>query len=199
MNWARPRGHIRNLRVSTDGSEEPRYDQLTEAHLLHVAAELIGREDWDLTPRVAGLLVVMFGLTLPTITALRCANLADTAVGTELSVRGFGTTLPAPVGDLAMRLVDRSRRPGSSAERWLFPGKLADRPISLSGMTKQLARIGFPTMLARNAARRRLTGMLDPDVMRRITDIGSQTANHLHAYYSQPALDRMNTSGDGQP
>jgi len=37
---------------------------------------------------------------------------------------------------------------------------------------------------------------LDPDVMRRITNIGSQTANHLHTYYSQPALDRMNISDD---
>ncbi|MGH9017939.1 MAG: hypothetical protein ACRDY1_09360, partial [Acidimicrobiales bacterium] len=167
VNWARPRGHIRDLRVPTDGTDEPRYDQLTEAHLLHVAAELIDREDWDLAPRFAGLLVVLFGLTLPTITALRCGDLTQNDDGTDLSVRGFATTLPAPVADLAVRLADRSRRPGSSTERWLFPGRLANQPISLSGITKQLARIGFPTMLARNAARRRLTGILDPDVMRR--------------------------------
>lgn len=198
VNWARPRGHIGNLRVSTDGSEEPRYDQLSEARLLHVAAALIDREDWDLAPRVAGLLVVMFGLTLPAITALRCDDLTQSDDGTELSVRGFATTLPAPVADLAVRLADRSRRPGSSSQRWLFPGMLANQPVSLSAMTKQLARISFPTMLARNAARRRLTAMLDPDVMRRITDIGSQTANQLHTYYSQPALDRMKISDDGQ-
>ena len=197
VNWARPRCHICNLRVSTAGSEEPRYDQLTEARLLHVAAELVAREDWDLAPRFAGLLVVMFGLTLPAIMALRCGDLAQSDHGTELSVRGFATTLPTPVAELGMRLADRSRRPGSSTQRWLFPGKLAGQPVSLSGMTKQLAGIGFPTMLARNAARRRLTGLLDPDVMRRVTDIGSQTANHLHTYYSQPALDRINISDDG--
>lgn len=199
VNWARPRGHIRNLRVSTADREEPRYDQLSEARLLQIAADLVGREDWDLAPRFAGLLVVMFGLTLPAITALRCSDLDHSDDGTELSVRGFATTLPAPVAELAVRLADRSRRPGRSTQRWLFPGKLADQPISLSAMTKQLARIGFPTILARNAARRRLTRMLDPDVMRRITNISPHTANHLHTYYSQPALDRINISDDGQP
>jgi hypothetical protein len=193
VNWARPRGHVRSLRVSTDRSE-PRYDQIPEAQLLRLASELIEREDWDLHPRVAGLLVILFGLTLPTIVALRCSDLIGTADGTELEVRGFATTLPAPVGELAARLAERSRRPGCSSERWLFPGKLANQPISLSGMAKQLARIGFPTILARNAARRRLVSMLDPDVMRRITDISSQTANDLHIYYSRPSLDRMSLS-----
>jgi hypothetical protein len=63
-------------------------------------------------------------------------------------------------------------------------------------MTKHLARIGFPTMLARNAARRRLVGMLDPDVMRRITDISAKTATDLHTYYAQPSLDRLGLRPD---
>jgi hypothetical protein len=195
VNWARPRGHVRSLRVSNDHAE-PRYDQLSQAQLARVAMELMGREDWDLAPRLVGLLVIMFGLTLRSITALRCSDLARTDAGTELSIRGFSTTLPEPVGDLALRLSDRSMRPGCAAERWLFPGALANQPVSLSGMTKQLARIGFPTMLARNAARRRLVGMLDPDVMRRITDISAKTASDLHTYYAQPALDRSGLRPD---
>ena len=195
VNWARPRGHVRSLRVSTD-HPEPRYDQLTQTQLARVATELMGREDWDLAPRVVGLLVIMFGLTLRGITALRCSDLERTATGTELSIRGFSTTLPAPVGDLALRLSDRSMRPGCASERWLFPGALANQPVSLSGMTKHLTRIGFPTMLARNAARRRLVGMLDPDVMRRITDISAKTATDLHTYYAQPSLDRMGLRPD---
>ena len=199
VNWARPRGHIRDLRVRTDRAEEPLYDQLTEDRLLDVAAELIRREDWDLAPRVAGLLVVLFGLTLRTITALRCSDVTSTVDGTDLAVRDFTTMLPAPVGDLVVRLADRSRRPEGSASRHLFPGQLTNQPISLSGLTKRLATIGFPTILARNAARRRLVGMLDPDVMRRITDISAKTASGLHSYYSQPDLDRMNPSTDGRP
>lgn len=198
VNWARPRGHVGSLRVSTDQSE-PRYDQIPEARLLRVAAELIRRDDWDLAPRVAGLLVIVFGLTLPAIIKLRCSDLTGMVDSAELQVRDFATTLPAPVGDLAMQLAERSRRPESAAERWLFPGKLANQPISLSGMSKQLTRIGFPTILARNAARHRLVSMLDPDVMRRITDISSRTANDLHAYYSQPSLGHMNLSPDLEP
>ena len=190
VNWARPRGHVKDLQVST-GHSEPRYDQLPQTRLAQVAVELIGREEWDLAPRLVGLLVIMFGLTLRTITGLRCCDVKQTDAGTELCIRGFSTTLPAKVGDLALRLADRSRRPGSTVDRWLFPGRLTNQPVSLSGMTKQLTRIGFPTMLARNAARRRLVGVLDPDVMRRITDISTKTANDLHAYYAQPALDRL--------
>ena len=199
VNWARPRGHTRDLRVQTVRAEEPLYDQLSEDRLLDVAAELIRREDWDLAPRVAGLLVIVFGLTLRSITALRCSDVTDTADGTDLAVRDFTTTLPAPVGDLVVRLADRSRRPERSASRHLFPGRLANQPISLSGLTKRLATIGFPTILARNATRRRLVRMLDPDVMRQITDISVKTASNLHSYYSQPDLDRMNPNTDSQP
>lgn len=195
VNWGRPRGHVGMLRVPTERAE-PRYDQLPEAELRRVAKELVDHDEWDLAPRVAGLLVILFGLTLPSVIALRCEDLAETALGTELSVRGFKTVLPAPVGDLAIQLARRSYRPGSPKERWLFPGRLAGQPISLSGATKQLAKIGFPTILARNAARRRLVGMLDPDVMRRVTDVSAQTANDLHAYYAQPSLDRMNLDAD---
>jgi hypothetical protein len=193
VNWARPRGDVGMLRIPSERSE-PRYDQLSNDQLRHVAQELVERADWDLAPRVAGLLVILFGLTLPSVIALRCSDLADTALGVQLSVRGFSTALPAPVGDLAMRLATRSYRPDSPPERWLFPGTLASQPISLSGATKQLTKIGFPTILARNAARRRLVGVLDPDVMRRVTDVCAQTANNLHIYYAQPSLDRMNLS-----
>jgi hypothetical protein len=93
-----------------------------------------------------------------------------------------------------MRLATRSYRPDSPPERWLFPGTLADQPISSGGATKQLTKIGFPAILARNTARRRLVGVLDPDVMRRVTDVSAQTANNLHIYYAQPSLDRMNLS-----
>lgn len=197
VNWARPRGHVKGLQVST-GQSEPRYDQLPQTQLAQLSVELIGREDWDLAPRLVGLLVIMFGLTLRSITGLRCCDVQQTDAGTELCVRGFSTTLPAPVGDLALRLANRSGRPGSTPERWLLPGQLTNQPVSLSGITKQLARIGFPTMLARNAARRRLVGVLDPDVMRRITDISTKTANDLHAYYAQPALDRLGLRSDLQ-
>ena len=42
-------------------------------------------------------------------------------------------------------------------------------------------------------------GILDPDVMRQITDISVKTASNLHSYYSQPDLDRMNPNTDSQP
>lgn len=137
-------------------------------------------------------------LMLAALTGMRRGELCAlrwTDVDLELGTLAVSRSVVVVVGGVA----ERSRRPESAAERWLFPGKLANQPISLSGMSKQLTRIGFPTILARNAARHRLVSMLDPDVMRRITDISSRTANDLHAYYSQPSLGHMNLSPDLEP
>ncbi len=190
INWARRNRHAGNLHIARPVTEA-RYDQLPQDQLAAVAARLIHVEDLDLAPRVAGLLVVLFGLTLPTITELRYSDITATPAGADIAIRGFTATIPEPAAGLVRQLADQARTPTNDTGRWLFPGHIPNQPLGVITITHRLATIDFPTILARNAARHRLARTLDPDVMRRITDISAQTANDLHARYAQNWPERV--------
>jgi hypothetical protein len=175
--WAVEHKHCRALHVAppprtkgTATDPEQRWAQVT--HLLH-------DQDIDLTDRVAGCLLLLYGQQLSRIAAMTTDQITE-ANGT-VAVR-FGRDeidLPDQLGTAVLDLA-RTRRPytgvGSPPSRWLFPGGLPGKPITASQLGHRLRQLGIRALPGRRATMTHLAAHLPAAVLADLLHISAGTA-----------------------
>lgn len=178
LGWAGEHGHCRSLHVPPLGratgaatSDADRYAQLTR--LLHDT-------DLELTDRVAGALLLLYGQPLSRIATITTDQL--TRRGEQLFLR-FGhhdVPLPEPLAGLAVALTRHGRRyrgVGSpSANAWLFPGHLPGRPLTPARLGERLRALGIHAQPGRRSALTSLAAQLPAAVLAELLNLHPTTA-----------------------
>jgi hypothetical protein len=152
--WAAGQGHCPALEVprparqaGTAISPEQRWELVTR--LLHDGG-------LQVTDRVAGCLVLLFGQNMTRIAALTTSDVISRGQDVSVRLGRHEVPVPSPLGRLLLTLIHDGKpytgigsRPGS---RWLFPGLLPGRPITPARLAERLRALGIPAKAGRRAA-----------------------------------------------
>jgi hypothetical protein len=135
-----------------------------------IARRLLHDHTIDLADRVAGLLVVLYAQNAADVSRLTLGHVhvADDSVRIRLGDRPI--EMPEPLAALTRELVTARTRSHTYREgqTWLFPGRLAGRPITDTALRDRLARIGIHAKDARNAALFQLATELPAAILARV-------------------------------
>jgi hypothetical protein len=134
----------------------------------------------ELTDRVAGALLLLYGQQLSRITTMTTDQIVRR--GEQVTVR-FGRDdidIPQPLAGLLVALIHDGRRyrgVGSPATtRWLFPGMLPGRPLTASRLGERLRQLGIHAQPAHRATLMSLAGQLPAAVLADLLNIAPTTA-----------------------
>jgi hypothetical protein len=180
LGWAATRGLASRLTVPSLPRQHParildeddRWDQLRRC---------LNDPGLPLDVRVAGSLILLFGLPASRIRNLRVEHLRNRSGETHLDIGSPPLTIPSRLAvllnELAQSPVLESRFAGvGPGPRWLFPGLLPGRPASPSGFSRKLLDHGIDARPARNAALVALVEEIPPAVLADLLGIHINTA-----------------------
>ena len=156
----------------------PSTDDDTRFRLVH---RLLVDESLDVTDRVAGCLVLLYGQQLTRITRLRRDQVTLTDGKTHLSLGVTSIDVPTPLDRLIGRLLAEHRHHTAFslpviATPWLFPGLHPGRPINAAGLGARLRRLGIEPRAARRGALSHLAASMPAGVLARALDLTPNTA-----------------------
>ncbi len=145
-----------------------------------VVERLLHDDGVDLTDRVAGCLVLLYGQQLSLIVAITRDQLVITDDVARLHLGATHIEVPDPLRGLLSRLASEGRRytgVGSPpVAPWLFPGLSPGRPLSAARVGERLRRLGIPTMAGLRAALMHLGARLPAAVLADLLGIAPTTA-----------------------
>jgi integrase len=184
----------RNNGAATD--PEQRWEHITR--LLH-------DKNLDLTDRVAGCLLLLYGQQLSRIAAMTTDQIT-TRDGT-VSVR-FGRdeiNLPDKLGQATLELARTGRAytgVGSPTSRWLFPGGRPGKPITGSQLGVRLRKLGIGALPSRRTTMLHLAGHVPAAVLADLLNLDPTTAvrwmHQAGADWTRYAAELVQ-DGDPQP
>lgn len=133
--------------------------------------------------RVAGALVLLFGVSLPAIAGLTIDDIDERGGDLYLRLGDKPVQLPPRLAELVRQLLAQQRDPSAVScatgpTRFLFPGMIAGRPINPISFAGKLSHYGIAASAARNTARRALAADLPAAVMADLVDMSIDTAVH---------------------
>ena len=139
-------------RYTTGALEVPRRrreegEALDDDARWEIARRLLRDEGLELTDRVAGCLVLLYGQQLSRIVAILTDQVVTDGEEVQLRLGRDCLPLPEPLGSLVTRLAAAGRRyvgvgtPVSTP--WLFPGLLPGRPLSGRHLGQRLRTLGI--------------------------------------------------------
>lgn len=176
--WAADSGHARRLDVPSIGHNPGQ--AIGEDERSALITRVLHDPTVDLTDRVAGALLLLYGQQLSRITAMTTDQV--TTRGEQVFVR-FGQEdvhIPEPLAALVLNLTVEGRRYrgiGSPATTtWLFPGMLPGRPLTASRLGERLRRLGILAQPARRAALAHLGSQLPAAVLADLLGLAPTTA-----------------------
>ncbi|MEU8226184.1 hypothetical protein [Kribbella sp. NPDC048915] len=144
--------------------------------------------------RVAGTLILLFGVPAPRIATLTTDNITTDAATEDDEQRDLPTCLtlgdtplqlPPALTRLIQQLLDQRSDPSAishgtghvtGSTPYLFPGMIAGQPSSPSALTHKLRRHGITAYAARNSALRALAEQLPASVLADLLNIHISTA-----------------------
>jgi hypothetical protein len=107
--------------------------------------------------KIAGSLVVLFGLTIPRVAALTDQDIHTVGGKTFLHLTDKPLIIPPRLASLIVELAQQRRRrhadPSQTTPVLLFPGRRPSHPVHPQGLTRQLRAHGIPVQASRNTAR----------------------------------------------
>lgn len=157
----------------------PRTDDETRFAL---ARRLLVDESLDLSDRVAGCLVLLYGQQLGRIAHLRRDQVSVGADGsTRLSLGATPIEVPPPLDQLIGRLLDEHRHHTAFSlpalpTPWLFPGLHPGRPFNASQLGARLRRLGIEPQAGRRGALAHLAATMPAAVLAQVLDLTPGTA-----------------------
>ncbi|MGH9101999.1 MAG: hypothetical protein ACRDYD_03300 [Acidimicrobiales bacterium] len=157
----------------------PKTDADTRFRLVR---RLLVDESLDVTDRVAGCLVLLYGQQLSRITRLRRDQVTVAVDGsTRLSLGATSIEVPSPLDQLIGRLLDEHRHHTAFslpalATPWLFPGLHPGRPLNASGLGARLRSLGIEPQAARRGALSHLAARMPAAVLAAVLDLTPNTA-----------------------
>lgn len=153
LTWARQRKiiHLDQTRPHhDDGKTIGERERLDQLHRL--------LEDRTLppTPRLIGLLVLLFGQPLAKVVTLRRDSVTIDDAPSTITLGQHTIELPEPVAAVVRDHLDHitpGRNPAAQPQpRWLFPGLQPGQPLHVYSAAGMLKSIGLPARAARNGA-----------------------------------------------
>jgi hypothetical protein len=179
LEWTAQRHLTRHLEVPTPRSRQGA--SLDDPTHWAIVKQLLHDDTIELTDRVAGCLVLLYGQQLSRITAIRSDQITSHH-DVWLNLGSSKVIIPEPLGALLTQLAATGRRytgVGSpSPSPWLFPGLHAGRPLNPSHLGQRLRRLGIPTMPARRSALTHLAAQLPAAVLAELLNLHPTTAVH---------------------
>ncbi|MGH2660596.1 MAG: hypothetical protein ACRDHS_13300 [Actinomycetota bacterium] len=154
LGWAGRRRIVHGVRVPKQPPRgAPR--SLGEETRWAIARQLLTDDALDSEDRVAGALVLLYAQPVSRIAQLRTSDVSEADGALLLRLGRDSVVVPEPLSGLVRRL-PRRRQAGVAGQlpspEWLFPGRLAGRPIHPEQLRVRLNAIGIECRPGRNAA-----------------------------------------------
>jgi hypothetical protein len=149
---------------------EQRWAQVTR--LLH-------EQTIDLTDRVAGCLLLLYGQQLSRIAAMTTDQLTQHDGTVMIRFGRDEIDLPEKLGPAVLELIHAGRSYtglGSPNSRWLFPGLLPGKPITASRLGERLRKLGITALPGRRSSMIHLAGHLPAAVLADLLNLAPSTA-----------------------
>ena len=176
--WAAERRAVADV-VVTGRASEPA-TALDDDNRWSALERLLGDEDLELSDRVAGCLVLLYGQQVSRIATITQDQLSVEGELVRLRLGPTAIEVPEPLGGLLVRLAREGRRymgVGSPATSpWLFPGMSPGRPMGASHLGQRLRTLGIPTRPGRRAAMIHLASRLPGAALADLLGIAPTTA-----------------------
>jgi len=138
--------------------------------------------------RVAGGLVLLFGVKASTLVEIQHDHLEHAGEATLLRIATHALPLPPLLASIIVEQRDRADlrsvfgRTGVTGIRWLFPGLRPGRPMDANSLAEKLNDNGIVVRAARNTALAELAADLPPAVLAELVGIGVTTATRWAAH-----------------
>lgn len=170
--WAAERRHCRPFAVPNPGRNPGTAtdDAQRWTHL----ARLLHDETLELTDRVAGALLLLYGQQLSRITAITTEQVHHRDNQVFLRLGRDEITIPEPLATLLITLTRNSRY--STSASWLFPGLHPGRPLTPARLGERLRKLGIHAQPSRRAALTSLAAQLPAAVLADLIDLHPTTA-----------------------
>ncbi|HUY48338.1 MAG TPA: hypothetical protein VMV92_21845 [Streptosporangiaceae bacterium] len=143
-------------------------------------ARLLHDDSLDITDRVAGSLLLLFGQQQSRIAAMTTDQVVRHDDGVFVNLGKCEIPTPQPLGRLLIQLTEEGKSHvgvGSPAQTpWLFPGGLPGRPITAKHLADRLRRLGIPTQPGRRSALIDLAAQLPAAVLADLLNLHPTTA-----------------------
>jgi hypothetical protein len=143
-------------------------------------ARLLHDDSLDITDRVAGSLLLLFGQQQSRITAMTTDQVVCRDDGVFVNLGKCEIPTPQPLGRLLIQLTEEGKSHvgvGSPVQtRWLFPGGLPGQPITAKHLADRLRRLGIPTQPGRRSALIDLAAQLPAAVLADLLNLHPTTA-----------------------
>jgi hypothetical protein len=178
LAWAAQNGHCQAFEVP--GPPRRTGTAIGDSQRWDLAARLLHDDSIEITDRVAGCLVLLFGQTMTRIAALTTSQITRHHDGVTIRLGEHEAPVPGPLGELLLTLIADGKpytgigSPPSST--WLFPGLLPGRPITPARLADRLRALGIPAQAARRAALIDLAAQMPAAVLADILGLHPTTA-----------------------
>jgi hypothetical protein len=180
LNWAHDRGIANELQVVLPPRPDPSV-LLDDDERVTQLRRCLQDTSLPLELRVAGALMLLFGLLLTRVLQLRASDVISDGENAYLNIDGHRLGLPPRLATLVHRLQNQPRPRWTLARiatdpGWLFPGQSPTRPVHDSAFAKRLQQIGIYPLAGRNRARLALAAELPASVLADLTGLHVSTA-----------------------
>jgi len=180
LQWAAATGHAGPVAIATPGrnpgpatDHDERWAQI--ARLLHDGTI-------ELTDRVAGALLLLYGQHLARIVAITHDQIKTQGPQVFLRLGTDDLHIPEPLAELIQALARDGRNYTGvgtpSTTRWLFPGLQPGRPLTAARLGDRLRKLGIRAQPGRRAALTHLAAQLPAAVIADLLGIHPTTAVH---------------------
>lgn len=191
INWAVNHGHITNP-CTVPPEARKTTPALSEADRIAQLRRLIdSTPDEQLAPRLATVLLLLFG---PTINTIRHLTLDDVGVdgdNTTIKLAIDPALLPPRIADMVHTQIGNRRNMATAANPtsdWLFPGQTAGRPIGFDQLLARIYELGLTVRSSRAAALRELVLTIPAPVLTTILGYTAATLNRHTTQSGAPWL-----------
>jgi hypothetical protein len=145
-----------------------------------MVARLLHDDSIQVTDRVAGCLVLLFGQNMTRVAAMTTSQVTRHDDGVCVQLGRHEVPVPGTLGSLLLTLIaDGKPNTGTGSpatSQWLFPGLLPGQPITPARLAGRLRALGIPVQAGRRAALTGLAAQLPAAVLADILGLQPATA-----------------------
>lgn len=175
LRWAADNRVCPRLRVPPASKPSRTPIGATVEERWQLLGNLLHDETADPRTRLAGVLVLLFGIRVAHLQRLRVADILEQGGEVTIRLGPDPLLLPDEIAHLAIAARDRRDAPrllsDDGEDEWLFPGQHHGRPISRDSLTARLNTLGVHVRPARTGALVSLVQEVPATVLARLTGL----------------------------
>jgi hypothetical protein len=184
LQWAAAGGHTHRFAIPSLGRTPGKAAPGSDERWAQIA-RLLHEDTIDLTDRVAGSLLLLYGQQLTRIAAITLDQVKTVGPQVFLRLGRDDLHIPEPLAGL-LKTLTQDGRPyvgvgAPTTTRWLFPGLQPGRPLTAARLGERLRKQGIRAQPGRRAALTHLAAQLPAAVLADLLGIAPTTAvNWVH-------------------